>query len=174
MILDNISFNEVLVNNLIKKNKAADAIPYIKSLLNMNPDNHNYHNLLIKASNNENLEQFFDDLLKDYPTSASIKLRRLQVINGEKFKAGLIEYVKPYFEKAQPSLFSEIKCLYANKEMIPLIENTLLEIEKQPTNPKNPCCDLWGFMLLAQHFDYLQQYEKALQYLEKVNYLQIN
>jgi predicted Zn-dependent protease len=76
-ILDTIAYNEALINNLIKKNQSEEAIPYIKSLLDMNPDNHDYHDLLMKATNPEDKAVFFDNLLKDYPQSTSIKLRRL-------------------------------------------------------------------------------------------------
>ena len=147
----------------------------------MNPDNHEYHDLLMKTQNlatSEEKAKFFDDLLKDFPFSTSIKLRRLQLVEGETFKAGFAEYIKPYYEKAQPSLFSEIKCLYGNKGKIPLMEQVFIETEQNSVNAQNPCCLLWSFMLLAQHFDYLQDYQKALEYIENVKisyiYIKIN
>jgi len=170
-ILDTIAYNEALINNLIKKNQSEEAIPYIKSLLDMNPDNHDYHDLLMKATNPEDKAVFFDNLLKDYPQSTSIKLRRLQTLSGDHFKTALNEYIKPYFEKAQPSLFSEIKSLYKCADKIPLIEQVLLETELNAATGANPCCLLWSFMLLAQHFDHLQQFQKGLDYIEKVIFL---
>ena len=167
-ILDKIAFYEVLINNLLRKNRAEEALPYIKSLLDMNPDNHDYHDLFLKAANPEDKVAFFDALVKDYPQSTSIKMRRLQNLNGKTFKEGLHEYIKPYYEKAQPSLFSEIKCLYSCPEKVALIQEVLLESEQNATNGPNPCCQLWSFMLLSQHFDHLQDYAKALDYLEKV------
>jgi len=163
-----------LINNLIKKNSPEEAIPYIKELLEMNSDNHDYHDLLMKATNPEDKAVFFDNLVKDYPSSTSIKLRRLQIIDGEKFKTGLFEYIKPYYEKAQPSLFSELKSLYVQKEKIPLIEQVFMEMEQSSVTAVNPCVRLWSFMLLAQHFDHLHQYQKAQDYLEKVIYEIIN
>ena len=166
--MDKISYNEALITNLIKRNRPEEAIPYIKDLLEMNSDNHDYHDLLMKASNPEDKAVFFDNLLKDYPSSTSIKLRRLKLIDGEKFKSGLFEYIKPYYEKAQPSLFSELKSLYAQQEKIPLIEQVFMEMEQDSVAAVNPCVLLWSFMILAQHFDHLHQYQKAMDYLEKV------
>ena len=48
--MDKISYNEALITNLIKRNRPEEAIPYIKDLLEMNSDNHDYHDLLMKAS----------------------------------------------------------------------------------------------------------------------------
>lgn len=159
----------MMINNLLLLNKYEEALPYIRGLLDMNPDNHNYHDLLLKITKSQDLPQFFDNLMKDYPTSSSVKLRRLHFLSGESFKSSFKEYITPYYEKGQPSLFSEIKGLYGIKGNQSLIEEVFLEMEQNSNNLKSPCSVLWSNMLLAQHFDFLQQHGKSLEYIEKVS-----
>lgn len=167
-IVDKISFDEVMVNNFFLLNRPEEALPFVKSLLDLNPENHNYHDLLMKVLNPEDKVAFFDNLLKDYPNSNSIKLRRLHFLNGEAFKASFKNYITPYYERGQPSLFSEIKSLYNYHEKINLIEEVFFEMEQNANQSMNPCVLLWSFMLLAQHFDYMQNFEKAFDFIEKV------
>lgn len=157
-----------MVNNLFLLNKPQEALPFVKSLLDLNPENHNYHDLLMKVLNPEDKVAFFDNLLKDYPNSNSIKLRRLNFLNGESFKSSFKNYITPYYEKGQPSLFSEIKSLYNQNDKIHLMEEVFSEMEQNANQSKNPCVLLWSFMLLAQHFDHMQNFEKAFEFIEKV------
>ncbi|KIJ63152.1 hypothetical protein HYDPIDRAFT_93055 [Hydnomerulius pinastri MD-312] len=86
------------------------------------------------------------------------------------------ERVKPYLEhalrKGIPSLFSDIKGLYAKSEfkrqaIEEIVENIRSSEEATSPQPSSePTYYLWTLYFLAQHYSYLQQYEKALGILD--------
>lgn len=90
------------------------------------------------------------------------------------------DLIYPYFRKGIPSVFNEIKRLYSSPEKSKIIETVLEEhansLEKHNKfNKENiaetPVCLLWCYYVLSQHFDYCQNYEAALKYIDLVFYL---
>lgn len=101
----------------------------------------------------------------------------LKNLSGEAFTEKFAAYIKPYFRKALPSLFSQIKCLYKNSEKVKIIEknfkenNESLKTKGTFTDSKEeqetPCCLLWSYMVLAQHYDLLKKYDLAVENINK-------
>lgn len=56
---------------------------------------------------------------------------RLVHLNGDAFALSFKDYIKSYYIKAKPSLFKEIKSLYADEAKTALIEKILLEVEAE-------------------------------------------
>lgn len=100
----------------------------------------------------------------------------LDFAKGDDFAKKIKSYMLPYFRKGIPSLFSEIKHLYSGTGNAEIIENVLLTnlvcLEKESKfadseKIESPCCLLWDYMLLAQHYDRINQLDKALEFVNK-------
>jgi peptide alpha-N-acetyltransferase len=105
-----------------------------------------------------------------------LKLLELKACPAESFKKKFLHYIRPYYQKGLPSLFSEIKSLYKDAEQVPLMEYVFVheyQSLKDTTTFTNteekesPCCFLWSCMLLASHFDYTGKYKEALEYIDQ-------
>lgn len=149
------------------------------------PENVNYLNLLrenegINNDNKENLERnakLLEDLAKEYPNSQAIQRHRLRFLEGEAFKKSFDDYIRPFFIKALPSVFSDVKELVRNPEKAKIIEDVVLahqsSLESKETfagseTQESPCCILWAYLFLAEYYNFVGQYDKALDYVEKV------
>lgn len=85
------------------------------------------------------------------------------------------------FHKGVPPLFKELKCLYKDETKLKVIEEIVLGYAKNLTDCKQftgdkaenksddepPTSLLWVFYYLAQHFDYLNETERALEFINK-------
>ncbi|EAS00294.2 NMDA receptor-regulated protein (macronuclear) [Tetrahymena thermophila SB210] len=182
-ILDKVALNEQRIKAYLKLNKQDQAIQCIEKLIEINPQNRNYFNLLkqarglpeIPANEEERLKivSFFEEIGAKY-NSNIISYMALDFSKGQDFENKLIKYITPYFRKGIPSLFSELKHLYQDNEKVQIIEkvllNNLASLQKESKFPnsdaiESPCCLLWNYMLLAQHFDRVNQLTKALEYV---------
>lgn len=100
----------------------------------------------------------------------------LEFSSGDDFSSKLFVYMLPYFRKGIPSLFAELRHLYKDAGKVKVIERLLLSnlesLEKSGTFAgsmmlENPCCLLWNYILLAQHFDKIGNLDAALEYINK-------
>ena len=92
--------------------KKCDAIPFITELLNLNPDNKDYFDLLKQAENPENElneQEFYKKYLEKYPNSSPLKVMNLNFLKDDAFKSFFQEFLNSFIIKCQPSVFSEIK-----------------------------------------------------------------
>ncbi|KAI9912420.1 hypothetical protein PsorP6_005219 [Peronosclerospora sorghi] len=99
---------------------------------------------------------------------------------GDDFKQYADEYVKIHLNKNVPSLGSNLKPLYADSEKVKVLEELLcgyiktLEAKKPLDVGSNSIAAnstekvlLWTNYLAAQHYDRLQNHEKAMECIEK-------
>jgi tetratricopeptide (TPR) repeat protein len=105
----------------------------------------------------------------------------LKFLTGDEFKSAIEKYMQRAFHKGVPPLFKELKFLYKDENKLQTIEEVVLEYVKNLTDFKQfkndkaeeksdtepPTTLLWVFYYLAQHFDYLNQTEKALEFINK-------
>ncbi len=106
-------------------------------------------------------------------------------LSGNDFREAIDKYFKRAIHKGVPPLFKEIKCLYEDEAKLKIIEELMLGYVKNLTNSglfdetnssndetskcekEPPTSLLWVFYYLAQHYDYLSETEKALEFINK-------
>jgi len=133
----------------------------------------------------EALLKFYTDLQAEYPKSDSIQRLPLYFYKGKRFQQRLDLYLRPRIRKGIPSLFRMLRPLYFQEGKAQLIEEVLkLYIkylgEEIPTfgpfleeqNDKavveeSPSCLLFSYMVLAEHYDFCGETEKALEFADK-------
>ena len=111
-----------------------------------------------------------DENLKEFrETSPVLKMIILLLSPISQFKEHLTAFVEPFLFKTIPSLFKTIKIIYKQQPFkISTIEQVMLnrmEQESKNTSSKDPSVLLWILVYLSQHFDAIQQFNKALEYI---------
>ncbi|CAI5716583.1 unnamed protein product [Peronospora effusa] len=138
-----------------------------------------------KEKNGEELEKAFADFYAEKKTTVGaeslISLRfPMDFTRGEEFKKYADVYLKRQLNKKVPSLGSDLKPLYADKDKVKVLEELIIGYMKT-LEAKNPLdmgdnsmaanmteeVLLWTKYLAAQHYDRLGDYIKAMEYVEK-------
>lgn len=197
-VVDKFAWKEKKAELLLKLNRLSEAEALYKELLALNTENLSYHKGLQKAlqidSANLTPEQqttfqnLYDELQKSSPKSDAIQRIPLTALRGEVFASKLKEYVVPRLRKGIPSLFTDLKPLYADAEKVATIEKTLLdylrsleEAEKYYDAKKysidedadkahpfeSPVVTMWTTFFLAQHYDNIGNSETALSFIDR-------
>ena len=100
----------------------------------MKINNENYEHIdLLKQTDNlndetdrESIINFLDDLGQEFKDSTAIKRNRLFYVQGEEFRKRFDEFIRPYFIKGLPSIFSEVKQLIDNNEKSNIMEEVII------------------------------------------------
>ncbi|KAF6747195.1 NMDA receptor-regulated protein 1a [Ephemerocybe angulata] len=118
--------------------------------------------------------QIVSDLAAEFPRAKAPKRLSLNLSTGDEFKARAEAYIVTALVKGIPSLFSDLKSLYADpakKDAIEEIVERLREHYKKetaaPSGSEEPTTYLWTLYLLAQHYSSLGKHQKALELLEE-------
>ncbi|KAF9578148.1 N-alpha-acetyltransferase 16, NatA auxiliary subunit, partial [Lunasporangiospora selenospora] len=176
---------------LIALGRSDDAEEAYRALIQHNPDNFAYIEGLTKsmglangegakalsAENESKLLTMFTELQDQYPRSNAAKRLPLRYATGESFVKTADEYLRSMLRKGVPSLFVNIKTLYANKEKEAAVETLVLgylaALEKSKGFDNSgsvvepPTALLWTLYFLAQHYDFKRQSEKALGLIDR-------
>lgn len=120
---------------------------------------------------------FYSKFSKKYPRSDTPRKMPLLFISDlNQFTKYLDEYLRRSFRKGIVPLFKEIKFLYSEEPKLKIIENLVLEyilsLEKtskfsNESLHEPPTCLLWVYYFIAQHFDFLKKFDKALEFINK-------
>jgi len=185
-IVDKKSLLESRARLLVNLNRKEEAEKVYRELFDRNSNSDNYLQNIFKC-NNINLETPSDDdvkkiieitkeLLEKYPKSLVLERVPLIYLKGEEFNAEIKKYLKTYFIKCVPSLFNNIKDIYADPEKAKVIESTALDYYNQLSNngkfdgdeqKQNPTTYLWVLIFLSKLYDQEKNTEKALEYVNK-------
>jgi len=132
--------------------------------------------------------KFFDELVEQYPKSDSLKRIQLYFLSGDRFLSRLDSYLRSRLRKGVPSLFRMMRALYFQTGKLALIEQLLLQYnrclaeevswfgpsvakpeEAAPSldNEEPPSSLLFTRMVTAEHFDFIGDTHKALEYANK-------
>lgn len=103
----------------------------------------------------------------------------LDVAEGAKFREVIDEYLRRGLRKGVPPLFVNVRSLYKDSTKVDIIAQLIEEYyvnlksnghfskldadEEKPVEPASAL--LWTLLFLAQHYDYLRDTEKALEYI---------
>jgi peptide alpha-N-acetyltransferase len=185
-IVDKKSLLEARARINVKLGKKNEGEKYYKQLFERNSNCDSYLQNIFKC-NDINLENPSEDdvkkileinkeLLEKYPKSLILQRTPLKYLKGEEFNNEVKNYLKTYFIKCVPSLFTSMKDIYADPEKAKAIENSALEyLDQLEKNGKfdgdeqkqSPTTYLWVLIFLAKVFDSKKNYAKALEYINK-------
>lgn len=90
---------------------------------------------------------------------------------GDKFKELVVSYVKMGIKIGIPSLFSDLKALYADPFKSQTIQTAVEEVcaasaPDRALSSTDPTEYLWALYFLAQHYSFLGQHQKAIEMLD--------
>lgn len=186
-ILDKLNVEETKGEIYFKTGKKDMAIKTYEDLIERNPDNVIYYRKLIECCNlTDNIDEqmyFYKQYAEQYTRSDVPRKQPLLFLTGDQFRAALDKYFRRALTKGVPPLFKELKVVFQNEsEKLRIMEEVMLDyaknlanssyycdkdIEKADVEKESPTSLLWVYYYLAQHFDYLNNFEKALEYINK-------
>ncbi|GIY25725.1 n-alpha-acetyltransferase 15, NatA auxiliary subunit [Caerostris extrusa] len=123
--------------------------------------------------------KIYKELQEKFPRSQAPQRRPLDFASGELFKSLVGKYLQKALHKGVPPLFVDMRPLYKDSEKACIIGTLvlgyvdclkgmmfLLKTVKINSKEKEPATALlWAYYFLAQHFDYLGNTTKALEYI---------
>lgn len=207
MILDTLAWRQKKAEFLLRLERYDDAQALYEELLDINFDNYVYHrgvqcavmkrsdvfdpkekalpSALLDFATEPKGKEMADALVAFYeskkeaagPKSVTCLRLPLDFTSGAVFKAHADALLKQQLTKGVPSLGSDLKTIYADKEKAKTIEELVLSYlktleGKKPLlegakNPPSPTVLLWTMYFAAQHYDRLGQHGKALEFIDK-------
>lgn len=198
-IPDKLTLKERKVELCLAAGKHEEAEKVYRELLHLNPENYNYYVGLQKAmglvpasgSGSLSAEQVgklqasFAELQKLFPRANAPTRIVLDFLEGDAFTAELANYVRPRLRSGKPSLFSELKSLYARDHAHALVHSDKVNrIEQQfegylrslrdhrkfdvsDAQEESPSTLAFTLHFAAQHFDSRGDYQRALLLIEE-------
>ncbi|EIN08866.1 N-terminal acetyltransferase A auxiliary subunit [Punctularia strigosozonata HHB-11173 SS5] len=184
VIVDKTALREYRARLLSKTGQTDAAESAWLALIHQNPEYHEYYRGYMSTKDID-LATVTDadraralDLLKDLssqlPKATAPRRIALDVASGPEFVALARSYVISALTKGVPSLFTDLKSLYGDKEKRKAIEE-IVEIFRQeqaqpPAGPssseQDPTVYLWTLYFLAQHHSFLGNHQLAVQLID--------
>ncbi|XP_023931654.1 N-alpha-acetyltransferase 15, NatA auxiliary subunit-like [Lingula anatina] len=167
----------------MKAGKMEAAAKIYRELIDRNPENCAYYSGYEEASNPASPEErlkLYQDVLTKLPRASAPKKLPLGFLTGEAFRKRADVFLRNGLHKGVPPLFTSLRPVYKDPEKVKIIEELVLGYEQslQETEYFSPedvgnaeqesaSVLLWTHYFLAQHYDFLNQTEKALAYINK-------
>lgn len=177
---DKLVVREIKGSLLLELKQFKEAERIYRDLLRRNPENKHYYQELEKALQLENPDDRFNLYMKYselYPRAQAPKRIPLSFTSGETFAQLIDNYMRPAIHKGVPPLFNNIRTLYTEKDKVKIVENVALgyldslnmfgTLTGKGGDLEPPTAILWVYHFLAQHFDYLRDSKKAMEYIDK-------
>jgi len=182
-IFNKLAIAEIKYDLYMRTNAFDRAITILRDLIERNPENKKYYFMLEKSFNFSSIDEkmkFYESLIEKYPKADAPKQICLQYLTGDAFTKSIGQYLQRGFQKGVPSLFQSVKYLYAVPEKVQIIESlstqyvenlqqhgTFLQPTSDDEEAEPTSTILWLHYFLAQHYDYLGNFEKAFAFIEK-------
>ncbi|KAF8156996.1 NMDA receptor-regulated protein 1-domain-containing protein [Crassisporium funariophilum] len=173
-IVDRTSILEIRAR-ILSKQKSTEAEEAWRALIEHNSDNYDYYrgylkNLGITEENgsSEALTKL-QELVDQLPRAAAPRRLQLTIASGDEFRNLIKPYITKGLTRGIPSLFADLKALYADQEKQRIIEDVVEACREEYAHLSSvePTTLLWTLYFLAQHYSYLSQFAKALSALEQ-------
>ena len=168
-ITDTIGAMETRAEIYCNLERFEEAHELYSKLLSINPENHGYHDQMIRiwthlegSLDSADINEKYTILREKYPDSIACKRIPLDVLKGEDFENGLKDFVEPYVVKGIPSLFSALKPFYSDPEKIHLVHRVLEERLQNASEEEK----VWINVCLAMHHLEIGDIENALKSIE--------
>uniref|UniRef100_A0A674PLT5 N-alpha-acetyltransferase 15, NatA auxiliary subunit a n=1 Tax=Takifugu rubripes TaxID=31033 RepID=A0A674PLT5_TAKRU len=171
-ICDKLAVEETRGELFLKLERPEEAAVVYRRLLERNPENWAYYHGLEKAlkpSNSEERLKIYEDSWVKFPKGLVPRRLPLNFLTGEKFHECLDKYLRMNFIKGCPPVFTTLKSLYTDKEKV-AVECLVKMVSISARCPHDgkeepPTTLLWVQYFLAQHFDFINQPSRALEYI---------
>lgn len=181
-IVDKLAVKETMGDLYIRLGKHSMAVPIYEELIKRNPENTMYFLKFFDAKeitdDSEKLE-IYKKFQEEYPRAMCPKRLPLDVALGDKVREVIDDYLRRGLRKGVPPLFVNIRSLYKCPEKVKTIENLALEYyenlrstghfskaDYEQNKPNEPASALlWTTLFLAQHYDFMRETDKALEYI---------
>lgn len=164
---------------MIKANRLEEAEKISMDLIKRNPENHKYYHQLSQArglNTSEAKLALFAEMGEKFPKAQSPHRLSLDISEGQDFKTLLDKYMRKALRKGIPPLFVDLSPLYADKSKVGIITETCQgyyanlkshgSFDESPE--KEPATALlWVLYYLSQHYDFLKEYNKALEIVDE-------
>jgi tetratricopeptide (TPR) repeat protein len=195
-VVDKQTLNEQRATLLRRVGKYEEAEKVIRGLIKINPDNMQFHHILIASrlhidpatvqaalvaltpedANVAVLAQVYEELAQDYPKCLAVRRIPLDFLHGDAFKRALEPFIQRDLRRGVPSLFIGLKSLYTNPDKRKIVDEvfraTHESLATAHTFPgsqekENPSTELWARYLLAQHLDRIGEHKAALEHVRQ-------
>lgn len=173
-IRDMTSYMEYKAKYLLLLGQLKEASVVYRQLLQRNPDNVGYYNLLETALGTANgpVETrlaLYDKLVKLYPRSDPAHFLPLTFLPASypEFENRVSVYILSQLKRGVPATFVNVKPLYRNKRKIKVIEKIVEDFYTNEVANYNPTVFVWASYFLSQHYLHLNQLDLALQHVQK-------
>ncbi|KAK2165073.1 hypothetical protein LSH36_55g06042 [Paralvinella palmiformis] len=178
-IVDRLALSEAKGQVFLKLERLEEAANIYYGLLERSPENWAYYRGLeeaLKLEKSDERLKIYKEAEEKYPKAHAPKVLPLNFLSGEVFKAFADKFMRESLHKGMPPLFVCMRTLYSDPEKVKILEELALGyveslkehelFHKDDTGEKeSPTSLLWTYFYLAQHFDYLHQTQKALDYI---------
>merc|ERR1712130_638085 len=179
-ILDKVARLELLSQICIEEGRLREAEGYLTELVHRNPEKRDYYERLAHCvgatSDQHRLLEFYDVMTQTFPRAKLPRVLPLESLMGDVFNARLRLYLKDSLRKCLPNIHVTLRPIYADPAKLAELERLSLEFLSLLEGPgvmeegdelESPGCLVWLFHFLAQHFDFLGDFERALFYVDK-------
>ena len=162
--------------------RGAHAEATLRALIAKNTENHGYYRQLeavlgLVDGDVAKLEATYDALAVQYPKSDAVRRLPLDFLSGDAFAAAVRKYVVGPIRKGVPSLFRNLKSLYADRAKAAVMGEAFAEVVtslessgKFPGSDKSEAdvaqCLCYARTLLAHHNDKVGDVEGALRTID--------
>ncbi|XP_034241191.1 N-alpha-acetyltransferase 16, NatA auxiliary subunit [Thrips palmi] len=182
-ILDKLSILETLGTLYLNLQRFDRAESVYSELIKRNPENTLYYIkfLEVKQSSDEDeCVDTFEYFQKQFPRAHAPKRLALNYATGDRFRKLVDAYLRKGLHKGVPPLFVDLRSLYKVQSKADTIQDLVLSYVEQlkksghfsqadadAGESKEPACALlWTYYFLAQHYDFLENPEKAIFYID--------
>lgn len=177
-ILDVVAYHEILSDLFIDLREFGQAENHLTILIHRNPEKRVYYEKLAKCvgANEDPIRtnEFYDLMAATFPRSKPALLIPLELVDGDVFSKRLHHYFKTSLRKCLPNIHVTLRALYSNvakrNELEQLAISFMEQLEKTGAmdaedDCESPACLVWLYHFMAQHFDYLGDYDHAMRYI---------
>ncbi|XP_063282034.1 N-alpha-acetyltransferase 16, NatA auxiliary subunit [Pelobates fuscus] len=178
-ICDKLHIEEIKGEMYLTLGRLEEAVEVYKELIDRNPENWKYYENLEKALQPGSVDErlcMYEEIGKRHPRAFSPRRLPLNFVTGGKFRELAVKFLRAYFSKGCPPLFTALKSLYSVADKVLIIQDIVTgfetslkacELYSMDDNGEKepPTTLLWVRYFLAQHFDKLGQWSVALDYI---------
>lgn len=182
-ILDKLSILETLGKLYLSLQRYSRAEEVYHELMKRNPENTIYYCKILEAkqlTDVDDIVDMFEAYQKQFPRALAPRRLPLKYAVDNRFRTLADAYLKKGLHKGVPPLFVDMRSLYQSPAKTAIIQDLVLSYVDQLKETghfsardaeagelKEPACALlWTYYYLAQHFDFLQDTDKALFYID--------
>ncbi|PAV60474.1 hypothetical protein WR25_10599 [Diploscapter pachys] len=185
-ILDKLQYFTIRGNLFMELGQLNNAETMWRGLISRNPEATEYYDKLenclgIRKDDIPTRLKLYDDLAKTHPRAAAPRRQPLYFAEGDELRARLAAWITIGLRKGIPSLFKYILPLYTQPSKVSIIESILLDfikkiedygyrngsLEGDVESMESPTTALWLYLLIAQHYDKIGQFQVALKFVDR-------